>query len=106
MRISDWSSDVCSSDLADEIETGCIGQPRFLPYVPAAEHVVAGVERNIAAAFGINSVVHQYAGEIGLAAHTITEVGVIARVRRAGEIGGCIDGPRLDRKSTRLNSSH
>src|SRR3546814_12347663 len=86
MRISDWSSDVCSSDLADEIETGCIGQPRFLPYVPAAEHVVAGVERNIAAAFGINSVVHQYAGELGLAAHTITEVGVIrSEERRVGK---------------------
>src|SRR3546814_7759271 len=46
MRISDWSSDVCSSDLCGAISVGVIdGTPMLdLPYV---EDVRAGVDMNV-----------------------------------------------------------
>src|SRR3546814_4406475 len=31
MRISDWSSDVCSSDLADTLTAGVVMEPAFIP---------------------------------------------------------------------------
>src|SRR3546814_6303525 len=34
MRISDWSSDVCSSDLIRDIAAGCVDQERAPPHVP------------------------------------------------------------------------
>src|SRR3546814_10100157 len=43
MRISDWSSDVCSSDLIDEMRQNgsarAARQPRVQPYIHARDHV-------------------------------------------------------------------
>src|SRR3546814_7660127 len=80
LRISDWSSDVCSSDLAAE----------SLPF--DSGHFDAVVSRFSAHHWG------DFTGGLREA----------ARVLKAGGQALFVDGrlPGLDRESTRLNSSH
>src|SRR3546814_1977368 len=110
MRMSDWSSDVCSSDLAVKRATD-----RSLSAVQLVFVVLAGdIECRTAA--GINA--KERAPQGMACGQLLTQQG-FARAAGAGEIG-CLPvrdvaGPRplplgglnvLDRKSTRLNSSH
>src|SRR3546814_5709440 len=99
MRISDWSSDVCSSDLAD---------PVFADYLAAYGR---GGQR----AMGLHALkylgrLYWYTVEFGL----IEEAGAL-RIYGSGIVSSfsesrfALDDPspnRIDRKSTRLNSSH
>src|SRR3546814_10870658 len=103
MRISDWSSDVCSSDLlavrieffGDEIErlmtlhpvSGEVITEDQELYVFPATHYVAGPERTERAINGIEA--------------ELTEQ--LANFERQGKL---LEAQRLDRKSTRLNSRH
>src|SRR3546814_8719856 len=126
MRISDWSSDVCSSDLdkAAEQDEGGMDEPgeQGAEQGEAAGdnlHLALQVERR----FGVE--MHRQAGllpgiEAALQNQGLTEAlgqqaagihrGTIAAA--AGEDGGLVPlgievmGVDADRKSTRLNSSH
>src|SRR3546814_4557088 len=53
MRISDWSSDVCSSDLLAQIETEAGGRPRTAKGAPDTVVTAAPYQR-IVPALGVN----------------------------------------------------
>src|SRR3546814_8683013 len=106
MRISDWSSDVCSSDL---------GIDRF-PIIILAAEMQSGFT---AEARPVISKINLASIAFGLAAHVIVgqrlsvERLLVQRCPRSGCIRQCQHrqaifpgGTAEDRKSTRLNSSH
>src|SRR3546814_2495908 len=107
MRISDWSSDVCSSDLGEDEQVGPTDLAAvFLLHRPQqaarlVEIAVVGptVERGEALLPGIRAAA-TVGGTISARAvprHADEERTIMPIVGRP---------PRLDRKSTRLNSSH
>src|SRR3546814_9214970 len=86
MRISDWSSDVCSSDLSDRDVRGAgVGDPGG--NLAAGGHRLAESDRH--PAFGVRP-------------RALGERFAVDRDRRDGQVAIEIE----DRKSTRLNSSH
>src|SRR3546814_10693788 len=97
MRISDWSSDVCSSDLP---ASDCRG---------AQDHrlVDADVGAFEVEAEGL-ALLHQLAGKL------VSPAVVVGSLERAGQLDSAAENLRRvlkhlsrgDRKSTRLNSSH
>src|SRR3546814_8370138 len=98
MRISDWSSDVCSSDLV-LAERSAVG--------PAPQHVVVDAgqlhdDRIAVAALG-NQLL-----DIGVELEQQGALAVVAdhalQPEKRGDASAA--GHRRDRKSTRLNSSH
>src|SRR3546814_5090857 len=112
MRISDWSSDVCSSDLhraaVGDGDAACAA---------AVEEDLSSVEVVASADDERLTGIEQCAGdrialqnELARAAHFQADEGVAARgildqrTFRPGEAAGA--GAAEDRKSTRLNSSH
>src|SRR3546814_8256892 len=98
MRISDWSSDVCSSDLAkDAVE-------ETLSHASTADIARDLIDRNILAG-AETAIARDFAAEPGLAADLRESV---AKVREAlGLPEAAATGfAQVDRKSTRLNSSH
>src|SRR3546814_8601317 len=103
MRISDWSSDVCSSDLLRRGEAVLLGnvQRQRLLDLPGLAQQVAEADAVVAdVAVGVCACRHE---EGELAAEAVSD--------RAGFAGaGLMRAQRgkgfLDRKSTRLNSSH
>src|SRR3546814_5932043 len=105
MRISDWSSDVCSSDLGHQAFRQAARQRRLHePARIAADHVLIGCPARAEVALRADAV----GGGAGQAAFRLGNVGarqladveaVLSRLELAAE-------PLLDRKSTRLNSSH
>src|SRR3546814_5355420 len=102
MRISDWSSDVCSSDLLGAV-AGVGGVVDLGLAARARSQRVAG--QGVAAGPGIDLVV---AGAgIGIAGGRGEVDRLGQAVRAAGERAtGSQIGAIGDRKSTRLNSSH
>src|SRR3546814_1365133 len=101
MRISDWSSDVCSSDLL-RLER---------------EKLVAGLRRLQSTArrlAGADERVDRRAGAVDIADHARLHAQRIFKRPDAvfparigiGDHLGMVAGERTDRKSTRLNSSH
>src|SRR3546814_8274257 len=105
MRISDWSSDVCSSDLASLAARGFVvasvdyrltGEARFPAQVQDVKAAICYL-RSQSASFGIDPArVYLWGGSAGghLAALAAASCGVAA-----------FDPPAsTDRKSTRLNS--
>src|SRR3546814_1660655 len=114
MRISDWSSDVCSSDLAAGVRT-------FLPAGPSAQRCPASCRPAAASALRSRSQDPSVAGPRTLPArHTSTSScrSLLRKPVSPGQVSGLRAGLRLlqhpddlllgkpDRKSTRLNSSH
>src|SRR3546814_9567635 len=104
MRISDWSSDVCSSDLmltkigrAEDQASETHTAPR-----PWRRGLLIGVPLAILA-WGGYSITHR--GSPALAAPPPPTVTIAAPLERAIDRWDDYVG-RLDRKSTRLNSSH
>src|SRR3546814_8289023 len=111
MRISDWSSDVCSSDLPGDVIVGITGD------VNSAERKIRGG----AIAEGCRTIggIHVYIGQIEEAVAGFSNCiipnksvggaqakvgnGLLERFKKAfiGDTPG-----QSDRKSTRLNSSH
>src|SRR3546814_9155167 len=87
MRISDWSSDVCSSDLAE------------LNYAPnvSARALAGGDDRRVALLYR-NTTTSAYLGELLLGGLDEAAKHHLHLVVEQCETG--------DRKSTRLNSSH
>src|SRR3546814_6377473 len=111
MRISDWSSDVCSSDLLDEAD-----RMLDMVFMPAIKRILQEVPNQrqtllFSATFDapIKQLAQQFMRnpvEIQVAARNSVAETVTHRVHP-------VDGARkrdlllhLDRKSTRLNSSH
>src|SRR3546814_1142280 len=111
MRISDWSSDVCSSDLAP------VTANNFLAYVD--QHKLDGVtfyrtvkvqDRFGFVQFGVNGdprlslapIRHEPTSETGV--HHVSGTLSIARLEPGSARGEFTI--MVDRKSTRLNSSH
>src|SRR3546814_6996743 len=104
MRISDWSSDVCSSDLAPIPVVKVRMPPREL-LLPALERVLYGgmigegeevyaLEREFASRFGLSNALAVSSGTAAL------HLAFLACGVRPG------DEVITDRKSKRLNSSH
>src|SRR3546814_3958129 len=112
MRISDWSSDVCSSDLFEvalvEVGPQLVDEDELavgrLPEQEVAEPLLArGADHQI----GIGNPGGQEAGSEALLVDVVGRD--LAGDDRGGELpGGSGDllAPAVDRKSTRLNSSH
>src|SRR3546814_7247677 len=106
MRISDWSSDVCSSDLPhepveeDQFLVGKAGiglahRHKLAVFGPASECVIGIIARSLAvAALGIH---HHAIGGQRIAFPLVPEAGLASR-----DIGAVA----ADRKGQRLNSSH
>src|SRR3546814_8573077 len=103
MRISDWSSDVCSSDLGEQ------GLPS------AQSTAMAKLACNLAG-WDVSNDAMQIMGGMGFSQEALVEY-CVRRTRGWMIAGGSIEvlknriaegvfGRSLDRKSTRLNSSH
>src|SRR3546814_7415283 len=103
MRISDWSSDVCSSDLPAEVGD----EPCLIRASGVA--VAIGRERPAAAKLLLDAGCDVLIADDGLQHYALArdvEICVIDGVRRFGNRHVLPAGPLRDRKSTRLNSSH
>src|SRR3546814_4727560 len=101
MRISDWSSDVCSSDLLEH------GGLVLLQRQPGRCLLERGTGLALVGGGGFQLLVRGVVrgGELAVALQVVVGAGEIgAGAFDAGV--GFTDGGLLDRKSTRLNSSH
>src|SRR3546814_15272381 len=90
MRISDWSSDVCSSDLNKLVQPGAVsvdGTPIDLRKVNTPSYVQAGREDHIAPPESVWKVTEHFAGPLRF---------VLAG---SGHIAGVVNPPAADRKS-------
>src|SRR3546814_8658733 len=100
MRISDWSSDVCSSDLLQRVAAA----PSLGESLPLRRQSVEEAEEPGPVALPTGG-----GGRRGLlvAAKILVSAGLLAAVAAAGDPASLAALlVRLDRKSTRLNSSH
>src|SRR3546814_3213274 len=105
MRISDWSSDVCSSDLWPSCWSSC--PPSDLPFVqaPLERHDRLGLPRQYAVHRSPHPTLERpdavgTEDAVGPDAQHVLERSDDARAARVA------DPLPADRKSTRLNSSH
>src|SRR3546814_3937258 len=101
MRISDWSSDVCSSDLArpkidlTPIEAQCLAEARTAAHTEA----VRGAKVICALPLEGKILLGGHPDDAGLRDRRQFEVRMVAPLAPGGVM-------QDDRKSTRLNSSH
>src|SRR3546814_9494859 len=104
MRISDWSSDVCSSDLADRLRLEEIELHEAFDRRFARPIGIIHPPRDLALHVEGQSILRPLRDRMEMAAHRPQEI--LGAVELA--IFGTGQEPRLDqdRKSTRLNSSH
>src|SRR3546814_1867378 len=116
MRISDWSSDVCSSDLGAVLSLAAQCAPAVAPHTIAA--IVDAESSNYVFAINVNGVASQPRRPRNEAEAIATARSYVARgysvdlglgqinSRNMGWLGLTWDTVFKDRKSTRLNSSH
>src|SRR3546814_3301701 len=97
MRISDWSSDVCSSDLAVSLDVTDEASTRAA--YDAAEAAFGPIDTIVA-----NAGVATEKLALGLSVEEVD--GLLAANVRGVFLTVTEGARRLDRKSTRLNSSH
>src|SRR3546814_7039955 len=112
MRISDWSSDVCSSDLTTTQIRPIVAETHFLPRAHGSALFTRGETQTIATCTlgtkeaeqmidGLNGLSYQnFMLHYNFPPYSVGEVG------RFGPPGRREVGHGKDRKSTRLNSSH
>src|SRR3546814_2154779 len=105
MRISDWSSDVCSSDLELELLAG--GRPQGLDEVRRAAATLLQRGPKVVLVTSLAAAGND-AGEMEMLAVTPEDAWRVATPRLPMTPNGAGDAVAalLDRKSTRLNSSH
>src|SRR3546814_9722173 len=104
MRISDWSSDVCSSDLDDHVARFGLAVRRPPPHVrPARDRERLGARAHVERAVGVAAV-----GEPDRQLRVLPRrIRLLIGERLDREVAGKTRvGGGGDRKSTRLNSSH
>src|SRR3546814_1715443 len=104
MRISDWSSDVCSSDLVEGRQVDVVGRQRVEQELRQRRGLLqARVQARCAFAAhqGVRVLALGQEQEERLAAATRAMESVLPRMRESTD-----SIARVDRKSTRLNSSH
>src|SRR3546814_5490855 len=107
MRISDWSSDVCSSDLLDQVVVADLkgGSNDVLTYSSAAAGVDGSIRtRNAEAQVNVRYE-HQFSWNDDLADQDVISGLAKGRVSLARDALS-LEGGAIDRKSTRLKSSH
>src|SRR3546814_4151775 len=104
MRISDWSSDVCSSDLAIVPVKDRIGEV----VLDHDEHMRPGTTLESLAKLKPAFEGFGKGGFEAVAKDRYPEIEELRYVHHGGNSSGVVDGAGLvlDRKSTRLNSSH
>src|SRR3546814_8162837 len=103
MRISDWSSDVCSSDLSDD------GMTSPTIDVAGAMAVARAVGRFLivqAVLLGASLALYGWTPYLLWLAGLATTFQLYLRIRNIAEHACTTTGSEEDRKSTRLNSSH
>src|SRR3546814_2440191 len=118
MRISDWSSDVCSSDLGTDAffrhDDDGLANALVRQLIERDEHEGAALARRrgrldkkiLLAALLIGAFLHRSHAE-GVGFIGVTVAGIRNRDGRNCFLFYChAAAPALDRKSTRLNSSH
>src|SRR3546814_5425812 len=112
MRISDWSSDVCSSDLA---LVNAEGSPLagladvVIPLSAGVERSVAATKSYIASLAAIAALVAAWAEDDALEAALTALPGQLEQAFALDwslAVAAFRGATNLDRKSTRLNSSH
>src|SRR3546814_3980865 len=118
MRISDWSSDVCSSDLANAADQHCEhSQPRNLQLdmagVKTVVFEIGANDLDVRAVAAPGNTVEGRAcasreGDLSRLVLTQHKSGdrLVVTAEREGKFGGFSLFGSKDRKSTRLNSSH
>src|SRR3546814_9399712 len=116
MRISDWSSDVCSSDLDNKasrshtvIEVNGRDRPGLLYLVTTTlTRLNLMIKSARIATYGERAVDAFYVQDpLGMKIESKQKLRAIEKKLLAAlEDGECAPAPRPDRKSTRLNSSH
>src|SRR3546814_5572550 len=118
MRISDWSSDVCSSDLAENIPPPPLAPEQAVqPGSVVEEPVIApasGAPDNLLQLKGVGPKVNAMLNGLGVTRFdriaAWTDADIAAMDKRLGNFSGRITRDhwvdQADRKSTRLNSSH
>src|SRR3546814_5646671 len=106
MRISDWSSDVCSSDLPQASAEAAPAGYALVPIEPTETMVIAGFESVPDEHFSPREAWDQYQTMSGCqqAAHRAKLCW--AAMLAAAAIHGPVTKDGGDRKSTRLDSSH
>src|SRR3546814_6316551 len=108
MRISDWSSDVCSSDLLVADDWDRMGFP--IAICKADGSFVTTKPANTGGRVTPETIAEQIVYEIGdPGAYLLPDVSCDWRngqLKQVGENRIEVSGARGDRKSTRLNSSH
>src|SRR3546814_6985626 len=117
MRISDWSSDVCSSDLPIVLARRKLDHAQRLAHAPAGDHLAGNGRRLLYVAFGaggagavddfLRGATAQHADDLRaqISLGIVVSVGLRSLVSDAECLAAGHDGD-TDRKSTRLNSSH
>src|SRR3546814_8694986 len=117
MRISDWSSDVCSSDLVDVIDWWkelCERNNAALDNSPSAGNKAGGLttvfEKSLGgiAKGGTTGLmeVYQYAEAVEQAGLVFMNTPGYDPISATGQVAGGANMICLDRKSTSLHSSH
>src|SRR3546814_2977492 len=106
MRISDWSSDVCSSDLFNFY---CPPQTLRIWFAPDQHldlilHTI-DVIRQLPIERGLTATPRNFNGDIEIPADTFAALDALPAKSRQF-IALYLNDQRQDRKSTRLNSSH
>src|SRR3546814_5597845 len=111
MRISDWSSDVCSSDLYAGLQQLNDGSRNILTVEDPVEYAIEGVGQTqvnpkvgLTFAAGLRAILRQDPDVVMIGEIRDRETAEIAV--QASLTGHLVLSTVQDRKSTRLNSSH
>src|SRR3546814_8249504 len=108
MRISDWSSDVCSSDLQPTAGNTPVFRPFMLAH-PLEERQIDLADYAVEWKWdGIRAQLVHVTGQTRLYSRAGDDItGSFPDIASAFDVPAVLDGELLvDRKSTRLNSSH
>src|SRR3546814_5816975 len=105
MRISDWSSDVCSSDLPPAAVAAQVDERPEFPVQPPPAPLTDQVDLQIGAA-GREGIAADAAAHIEAGQNPVVVGAIVARHADHADRDAEIVARPGDRKSTRLNSSH